>query len=210
MKSALTLFCMAFSLLATAQQRVLRKSIDDNGRKLIVEIDLDRAGQAVQYRGRFDVAHLGKSEKQALLDHVLDSLQMPRHTDEVAFLDQVTEEPERFHPARVPPPLAPPRIRRAIAATATSPDAVGVATASSELALTMPEPPTEPTEPISQIVQDLRPEGKLRIYCEFKRNGEVWKVERLLDVRGKSEAEKERLIEETQRLFSLGVTPQPN
>ncbi len=207
MKVALTMFFMVSSLIATAQQRVLRKSIDDNGRKLVVEIDLDRAGQAVQYRGRFDVSQLGKSEKQALLDHVLDSLRLPRHTDEVAFLDQVTEEPEGFHPARVSPPPAPPRLRRAIAATAPGAVGTGVATASSESALTLPESPSEPTEPLSQIVQDLRPEGKMRIYCEFKRNGEVWKVERLLDVRGKSEAEKERLIEETQRLFSQGLMP---
>ncbi|MBC7891361.1 MAG: hypothetical protein H7Y12_04035, partial [Sphingobacteriaceae bacterium] len=180
MKSVLLLFFTLSSLFATAQQRVLRKSIDDNGRKLVVEIDLDRAGQSVQYRGRFDVTHLGKSEKQALLDHVLDSLQMPRHVDEVALLDEGTEEPERFYPAQISTSPAQPRLRRALAPVA--PGTPGVATASTEANMPLPEQSPEPTEPLSQIVQDLRPEGKLRIYCEFKRNGEVWKVERTLDV----------------------------
>jgi|GEM_PF-7099368 len=208
MKAALLFFFIASSLLASAQQRVLRKSIDDNGRKLVVEIDLDRAGQPVQYRGRFDVTHLGKSEKQTLLNHILDSLGMPRHVDEVALLDEVTEEPEAVGPEPIPSPLPQPRLRRALAPVVAS--TPGVATASTEATMPLPAQTVEPTEPLSQIVQDLRPEGNLRIYCEFKRNGEIWKVERMLDVRGKSEAEKERLIEETQRLFSLGVMPQPN
>ncbi len=208
--SAATVFFLLPSLLlsllltdAAAQQRTVRKSIDDDGRKLIVEIDIDQPGEPVHFRGNYNVARMSKRQKERLIDHLLDSLQLPKESNAVALLDG----PERANPAPINPASAVVRASQpcpqntalvasaSVTETPTSPAASPVASTESGL-------------PYTRSVEENRATGQLRMRYEYKREGDERVFERTVDVRTKSKAEKKRLIEETDLLFSHGLTPQ--
>jgi hypothetical protein len=199
MKSFLlfTLILLGFGVGANAQQRILRQSIDDNGRKLLVEIDLERDGEPQRYRGRFDVSHLDKAGKKALLNHLLDSLRLPRLERAVAFVEEsgpalsgVASRPSRGVATASPVPLS----------ASLSPAAPFAAKTGTVVG-------AERGLPYTKTVEEDPATGRLRLRYEYQREGDERVFERILDVRCKSKSEKKRLIEETDQLFSLGLVP---
>ncbi|MEZ0540765.1 hypothetical protein [Fibrella arboris] len=79
MKTVCTLLALLAGTLAVAQPTTYRNvntSINDNGNdKLSIQIQADRAdGEQLRYNRTFNVAGLTKAQKDALKNHVLDSL----------------------------------------------------------------------------------------------------------------------------------------
>lgn len=92
-------FCLFVFLFASlhvaAQRQLVRQSIEDDGRQLVVEFDFEQRGTRRHFHRTFDVQEFSKSQKQALLQHLVDSLQLPREAAEVALLDgPVPTEPD--------------------------------------------------------------------------------------------------------------------
>ncbi|MBD2699248.1 hypothetical protein IC229_01280 [Spirosoma sp. BT702] len=81
MKTSLTLIGLLITTSLMAQQaknvayRQLSKSLDDDGKTLMLDIRGEQIdGQKLRYKRSFNVANLSTSEKEALKNHVLDSL----------------------------------------------------------------------------------------------------------------------------------------
>lgn len=216
MKNPLTLLLL---LLATAgsvvaQTRVLRQSVDDSGRRLVVEIDLERNGQPERYKGKFDVKRMDRRQKQRLLNHLLDSLSLPRDAQRVALLDRepsgekpdLTTAPEDAVAAQPPKPArerAPHHVEaRAYASSASAP-AVSPSAVPESLV-----PDSRPV-PYSRSIDDNPATGTLTMRYAYRREGDERVYERTVDVRGKSQREKKRLAEETERLWNLSLSSQP-
>jgi len=217
MKNPLTLLLL---LLATAgsvvaQTRVLRQSVDDSGRRLVVEIDLERNGQPERFRGKFDVSRMDRRQKERLLGHLLDSLSLPRDVQRVALLDREnagenTDLAEARDGTVAAQPPKPARERathhaeaRAYASAASAP-AVSPSAAAPESLV----PDSRPV-PYSRSIDDNPATGTLTMRYVYRREGDERVYERTVDVRGKSQREKKRLAEETERLWNLSLTNQP-
>lgn len=77
MRNYLSVLLVLVSLTATAQTALpatLTARIDDDDRRLSIQIDGTKAGHTVQYARTFDVTGMSRSQKDALQDQVLDSL----------------------------------------------------------------------------------------------------------------------------------------
>lgn len=227
MKKPLTFFLL---LLATAgsvvaQSRVLRKSVDDSGRRLVVEIDLERDGQPVHFKGKFDVSRMDRRGKERLLNRLLDSLALPRDAQRVALLDKDDSEEveaEEDHEAKEARKTRARKValgaqkvggarEKAVLETesgafASAANAPAPATASVDLEPLVPE--SNPV-PYSRSIDDNSATGTLRMRYVYRGEGDERVYERTVDVRGKSQREKKRLVEETERLWNLSLTNQP-
>lgn len=207
-----------------AQNRILRKSVDDSGRRLVVEIDLERDGQPVHFKGKFDVSHLDRRGKERLLNRLLDSLALPRDAQRVALLDngdsneaeaKVTaarevHEAKQARDARsrnVALAAEKAKIERNKAVFDAEAGAFSP-TASLPADLESLVPESQPA-PYSRSIDDNPTTGTLRMRYVYHREGDERVYERTVDVRGKSQREKKRLVEETERLWNLSLTNQP-
>ncbi|WP_229379638.1 hypothetical protein [Fibrella forsythiae] len=111
MKTIFTLLALLSGTLAMAQQtsyRNVNTSINDNGKDaLSIQIQADRAdGEQLRYSRTFNVAGLTKAQKDALKNHVLDSLGLSSTPPPQALLTPPTP-PAGAMTAPTPPGLAP-------------------------------------------------------------------------------------------------------
>lgn len=229
MKNPLTflLLLLATAGSVVAQNRVLRQSVDDSGRRLVVEIDLERNGRPERFKAKFDVSRMDRREKERLLNHLLDSLALPGDARRVALLDTDDAEPAE---AQVQEARDAELARVALARkTALESEKarrmrgkVGLETpsgayASAAVAAVPAAPSTDPeflvpeSNPVSysRSIDDNPATGTLTMRYVYRREGDERVYERTVDVRGKSQREKKRLVEETERLWNLSLTNQP-
>lgn len=232
MKSSLTLLLLLLATVGSvvAQTRVLRKSVDDSGRRMVVEIDLERNGQPEYFKGKFDVSRMDRRGKERLLNHLLDSLSLPRDAQRVALLDNAdSAEPDgteaearQLHGAAQAREAQARRIASALekATLAREKAVLETKAGAAAPAASVPAPATPPVEleslvpdsqpvPYSRSIDDNPATGTLRMRYVYHREGDERVYERTVDVRGKSQREKKRLVEETERLWNLSLTNQP-
>lgn len=74
MKPFLTALLIACSLPVLAQQQKASISIEDDDRRLSIQVEATIQGKPVSYNRRFDVTGMSRAQKDALRNRVLDSL----------------------------------------------------------------------------------------------------------------------------------------
>lgn len=68
----------AISLNIAAQEKnKIDKSIDNNGKIMLVKINASTNGKHVHYKKSFEVNGLNKIQKDSIVNHILDSLGLP-------------------------------------------------------------------------------------------------------------------------------------
>lgn len=56
-------------------------SVNDNGKILRIKVDANKNDKDIRYRGSFDVNDLSKTQKDSIVNYVLDSLRIRTNSD---------------------------------------------------------------------------------------------------------------------------------
>ncbi|RAK02820.1 hypothetical protein LX87_00940 [Larkinella arboricola] len=195
MKTAITLALLGISVVAVGQERSsISRSISDNGKTVRIKIDVEQPNREVHYDEEFDATGMSKEEKDYLISHIQDSLGV-----------HVVVSPPR-------PPKAPTFSRDTRPPRYESGEVATVNRNASTVNRSRNEDGNLPKNvivapdgtPYTKTVIEDSDNSRLKLKYEYKLDGEEHVFERTLNVQGKSEAEKQRLIADTER--SLGLS----
>ena len=106
-KFSLLLLLAALTTGAMAQEKKeytnISKSISDDGKKLDIKISFKARGEKTQhYENSFDISKLSKTEKEALVNKIMDSLGVPNHTPTAPKAPEPPKAPKQQRFAAVP------------------------------------------------------------------------------------------------------------
>lgn len=191
MKTRATLFLLAMSFTAVAQQYSFHQEIDDDGKRLRIKIDIEEHGRSVHYSNTFNVSGMSKQEREELVSRTLDSVKSRK----------VQED---RHAAQGPRPAkAPKSASEATTADCAKSSAEGWVTAEGE-ATASAVSTMEKEEPFQKSVEEDPVAKRIKVRYEYFENGEEHIFERTINTEGRTEREVKKLIEETEK--SLGLT----
>ncbi|MGA0560326.1 hypothetical protein ACO2Q8_26920 [Larkinella sp. VNQ87] len=194
MKTTLTLALLGISLAAVGQERSsISRSISDNGKTVRIKIDVEQPNREIHYDEEFDATGMSKEEKDYLISHIQDSLGV-----------HVVVSPPR--PPKAPGAMRstrPPRFESGEVAVVNS---RGTASRPKNEDTSLPKNVIVAPDgtPYTKTVIEDRENNRVKLKYEYKVDGEEHIFERTLNLAGKSEAEKQRLIADTER--SLGLS----
>ncbi|GAB3316613.1 hypothetical protein GCM10027299_07090 [Larkinella ripae] len=180
-------------MVAVGQERSsISRNISDNGKTLRIRIDVEQSSREIHYDEEFDATGMSKEEKEYLVSHIQDSLGV-----------HVAVSPPR-------PPKAPTFSRSTRPPRYESGEVVAVSRTAGN------RPKNEESQlpknvivapdgtPYTKTVTEDAENNRLKLKYEYRLDGEEHVFERTLNVQGKSEAERQRLIADTER--SLGLS----
>ncbi|AYQ34885.1 hypothetical protein [Runella sp. SP2] len=173
------------SSMVVAQHRSISSSIDDNGQTMSIRVKGTIDGRAIQYDRTFDVAHLSKTERKELRDHVLDSLGIQSPTPPVP--------PTPPTPATPPTPPVPP----------TPPTPFSGATYSDGYHRSGHSTSKPLKDGFEKEVKYNSETGELFMRYRFNKDGEEVIYERTINAADKSEKERNNIIEKIEQELGL-------
>lgn len=180
MKKYFIILLITVNSIAFGQSRSVSKSVEDDGKSMSIHISGTIDGQTIKYDHTFDLSLLDKSERMALKEKVLDSLDLsfpPVPKSPVAPLFD-NEEPA------ISKTMAEKRI--------------------TEKAENKETKISDKKQPFSkQIKYDT--EGQMYMHYQFVKNGEDFEYERTLNASGKSEKERQSIITETEQEIGFSI-----
>ncbi|GAB3916140.1 hypothetical protein [Larkinella terrae] len=174
---------LALTSLAAVAQSNISQVISTNDHTLKIYIEGTLNGKSIDYNRTFDVTGLSKTERNALRDHILDSLGVT---------------PPKA-PVAPHPPVAPkPAVDRETSVSARSGGPV----------LTAQGPDGQMTavggkQPYTKEVKFKPESGELFIRYRFKKDGDEFIYERTMNARNKSEKERQRIVESIENEIGL-------
>jgi len=182
MKTLISLLLTGLSFGAVAQSYV-HKEIDDNGKRLRIRVDVEKNGQSVHYKQDFDAKAMSQTEKDQLVSRIMDSLGVA----------------EVRTPKRTTPTAATARSRTVYTSSSSDCD---TETHSAKIGYASSKEGMEQVAgkvPYQKLIREDRENNRLWMHFEYTVNGEERVFERTVNVEGKTEAEKKRIVEETER-----------
>lgn len=189
MKLIATLFLLTAGLTVSAQHSNISKEVNDDGTTLSIRIDAGQDGHSWHYKRDFDVSGMNSEKKRDLEIRIVDSLG-------IAHRVRAPRAPRQPIPARAP--------RRVTPTTENDCDAVAQAS-SGGYTRPVAMASTDSRMPYTKSVEEDLQTGRMRMRYEFNRDGVPHTYERTVEGRGKSEREKQRIIDETEK--ELGLSP---
>ena len=179
MKKFLTILFAGVTGLAFAQDKIdLSRSIDDNGTTLKINVRGTVNGKHIDYNKTFDVAGLSKEERLELRERVLDSLGVGN--------------------IATPKPPKEPAEPAVVASISLSSEPVVSAAAKFSQSYVVGG-----DRPYTKQIRYNPDNGELYMRYRFNKNDEEFSYEKTVDVSGKSEDERLRIIRDFER--QIGV-----
>ncbi|MBE9460920.1 hypothetical protein ACFP1I_19710 [Dyadobacter subterraneus] len=181
MKNYFIILLTTINSIAFGQSRSVSRSIEDDGKSVSIHISGTIDGQTIKYDHTFDLSFLDKSERLALKEKVLDSL-------DLSF----------------PPPPEPP-----IPPLFSDEDPEEEVSKADDETVEIEK--TEHTETVCDKKQPFskqikyNAEGQMYMHYQFVKNGEDFEYERTLNANGKSESERQRIIAETEQEIGFSI-----
>ncbi|MCF0057942.1 hypothetical protein [Dyadobacter sp. CY356] len=185
MKKYIFLFFAVSNSVAFGQSKTVCRSVATDGNALSIHMSGNIDGEEFDFDHTFDISSLDKIARLVFKDKILDSLDV-----------LVAEIPEHTIPT-VPIAAKPPKAPK------------------SEVTVDMEETSTSDNhdnnnrpaakKPFSKQIK-YNAAGEMYMHYQFIKNGEDFEYERTLNANGKSEAERQRIITETEKEigFSTG------
>ncbi|QMW03125.1 hypothetical protein [Spirosoma foliorum] len=196
MKTLLTtVLALATSLVFAQHHNSISRSINDDGKTLSIRVKGTVDGNPIDYDRTFDVSNLNRDERDALREHILDSLNV--------------STPEPIKPLK---PLKAPRAALAphapIAPKASkSPESVAIISSDQEtVSVTNGDNQTMAVggkHPFVKVVNYNSDSGQLYLRYKFQKDGDDVTYERTLDVQNKSQQERQQLIDDIEKSIGL-------
>ncbi|WP_128545983.1 hypothetical protein [Larkinella soli] len=184
MKHLLTLGLLAVSVAVTAQERSsISRCINDDGKKLTIKIDIESKDRNVHYERTFDSAEMDREEKEALVRQVQDSLGV------------------RIAVASTPKPPKPPRYESGETWVSNGNRSTGRSKNDDGLPKNVIVAP-DGTPYTKTIIEDTE-NNRLKLRYEYKVDGQEHVFERTINLNGRSESDRQRIIADTERNLGL-------
>ncbi|ADB40604.1 hypothetical protein [Spirosoma linguale] len=201
MKTLVTaLLALSTSLVMAQHNNSISQSINDDGKTLSIRINGTVDDKPIDYDRTFDVSGLNKDERNALREHILDSLHVSM------------PEPPRIRTARAPrapmaprAPLAPisPRLHslrqpgESVTVITSNGQTVSVSGNDNQVVV------VDGKEPYTKEVSYNKESGKLHLRYRFKKDEDDFTYERTIDAPNKSQQERQRIIDDIEK--TIGV-----
>ncbi|MBD2751574.1 hypothetical protein [Spirosoma validum] len=185
MKIILTTFLALTGSLALAQQHnSISQSISDDEKNLSIRVNGTVDGKPIDYDRTFDVSSLNKSERDALRERILDSLNIRMPEPPIPPTAPKAPEPPTFHSKSV------------TVIQGNGPTISASGSGSQVLAVGGKNPYTK------EVNYD--PEsGQLFLRYRFQKDGEDFTYDRTVNARDKSQQERQRIIDGVEKEIGL-------
>ncbi|MDQ6478301.1 hypothetical protein [Dyadobacter sp. LHD-138] len=199
MKKYIILLLSVTNTMAFAQSRIVCKSVQDDNNALSVHISGTVDGQNIDINHKFDLSMIDRSLRFAFKEKIIDSLDI--------YIPDGLEQPEQ--PAK---PKAPKAVKPRKPLT-TKPDIdpienVDTVGEDSDVVSSSNDYKTQPTygkQPFNKEIRYSSDCGELFMRYKYVKDGEEYEYERTVNAKGKSEKERLRIIEETERELGLSL-----
>ncbi|WP_439584589.1 lipoprotein 17-related variable surface protein [Dyadobacter bucti] len=195
MKKFLTIFLAGVSTLAIAQKRVnLSRSIDDDGKKMSIRVQGTVDGKEVDFDKTFDVEDLDKEERAAFREEILNSIGAGNMDFQKTQRSPKVAAPPKGTPEVAAPPSEPvvayvPNDMNPNAAWSADINEQSVAKGISL--------------PFTKLIKYNRESGELFLKYSFTRNNEEFIYEKTVNAAGKSENERQGIIDNFENEIEL-------
>lgn len=199
MKKYIILLLSVTNTMAFAQSRIVCKSVQDDNNALSVHISGTVDGQNIDINHKFDLSMIDKSLRFAFKEKIIDSL-------DIYILDGF-ERPEQPVKPKAPKAVKPrkPLIPKPDIDSDENVDPVGedndVVSSSNDYKAQ----PTYGKQPFNKEIKYSSDCGELFMRYKYVKDGEEYEYERTVNAKGKSEKERLRIIEETERELGLSL-----
>ncbi|GAB3798988.1 hypothetical protein GCM10028819_21280 [Spirosoma humi] len=198
MRTLVTTLLALTTSLAIAQHSSISRSINDDGKLLSIRVQGTVDDKPIDYDRTFDVSKLSKTERNALREHILDSLNVR--------VSEPTKPP--VAPNAVPAPRTP---RAPMPPTPPShPEEVGInshdqtivsVNSGNNLAVAVGG-----KQPYTKEVNYNTESGELHLRYRFRRDGDDFTYDRTLNARNKSQPERQQIIERIENEIGVPTT----
>jgi len=198
MRTLVTTLLALTTSLAFAQHSSISRSINDDGKTLSIRVKGTVDDKPIDYDRTFNVSSLSKTERNALREHILDSLNVA-----------VPEPPK--------PPVAPraalaPRTPRAPMPPTPPPHPESIDINSNDQTLVSVNTDNNLTvavggkQPYTKEVNYNAESGQLHLRYRFKKDGDDFTYDRTLDAQNKSQQERQRIIDSIEKEIGVPTT----
>lgn len=174
MKKYFIILLTTINSIAFGQWRSVNKSIEDDGKSMSIHISGTIDGKTIKYDHTFDLSFLDKSERMALKEKVLGSM-------DLSF------------PAAPKSPIAPLLDEESEPEISEKLDGEII-----EITENTQTEICDKKQPFSKQIK-YNAEGQMYMHYQFVKNGEDFEYEKTLNANGKSEKERQRIIAETEQ-----------
>lgn len=205
MKPLLTTICLlAISAATFAQRSSVSKNIIVDDLIMTIKVDVEETGRSLHYHRSFKVEGMSQEERQALENHILDSLGIntpvkhKKYKEEPVAMAQGSGVSTWSKPDEV---------------TLESPTTGATMYSQGQRAATTvtgsaQSPSNQATlvggsKPYTKEVNDDPETGRLFMRYRYTKDGEEYIYERTVNAQGKSDKEKQRIIRETEKEIGL-------
>ncbi|MVM38768.1 hypothetical protein GO730_16495 [Spirosoma sp. HMF3257] len=201
MKTLVTALLALTTSLAFAQKHTsISRNINDDGKTLSIRVKGTVDDKPIDYDRTFDVSNLNKDERNALREHILDSLNVSMPAPVAPRAPRTPRAPIAPRASLAPiAPIAPvpPVHPESIAIISSDQALVSVTNGDNEtMAVGGKNPYTKEVKYDSNS-------GQLYLRYKFQKDGDDVTYERTIDAQNKSQQERQRIIEDIEK--SIGV-----
>ncbi|WP_234736850.1 hypothetical protein [Tellurirhabdus bombi] len=207
MKTLLTFLLAGLSFGVLAQRSVMHKEVDDNGKRLRIRVDMEQGDKSLHFKQDYDVRGMTPEQKARIEAFVMDSLGLSNQSKAQVYVQGRAEgwgQAARNYE----------KVARQSDGWGSNQSAIRTNGATSQgwgearptYASAKPEMEQVMGRiPYSKMIKEDKENKRLWMHFEYKLDGEDKVFERTINLEGKTEREKKRLIEETERSLGLSV-----
>ena len=204
MKTLTITLLALISSAAIAQKTAISRSINDNGKTLSIRINGTVNGKPIDYDRTFDVASLSKDERNALREHILDSLNVsmpePPRPPVAPRASRAPLTPRAPFTPTAPLPPTPPTPPNSVAIMSSDQSVVSVTNGDNQaMAVGGKHPYTKEVKYDSNS-------GQLYLRYKFQKDGDDFIYERTIDAPNKSQQERQRMIDGIEQEIGVPKT----
>ncbi|AKD57625.1 hypothetical protein [Spirosoma radiotolerans] len=198
MKTLATTLLAFTTSLALAQHSSISRSINDDGKTLSIRIKGTVDDKPIDYDRTFDVSSLNKAERNALREHILDSLNVavpePPRPPVAPRAALVPRTPG------VPKPPTPPRQPESIDINSSDQTIVSINNGDNMTVAVGGK------QPYTKEVNYNSESGQLHLRYRFRKDGDDFTYDRTLDAQNKSQQERQRIIDTIEKEIGVPTT----
>lgn len=197
MKTLVTTLLALTTSLAIAQHSSISRSINDDGKTLSIRVKGMVDDKPIDYDRTFDVSRLNNTERNALREHILDSLNV-----------SVPEPPKP--PVAPRAALAPPAPRAPMPPTPPHPESIDI-NSSDQTTISINSDNNLAVavggkQPYTKEVNYNAESGELHLRYRFRKDGDDFTYDRTLDAQNKSQQERQRIIDTIEKEIGVPTT----
>lgn len=201
MRTLVTTLLALTTSLAFAQHSSISRNINDDGKTLSIRVKGTVNDKLIDYDRTFDVSSLSKNERNALREHILDSLNVA--------VPEPPKPPVAPRTALAPPiPVAP--VAPIAPTPPPHPGEVGIN--SSEQTIISVNSGNNLTvavggkQPYTKEVNYNTESGQLHLRYRFRKDGDDFTYDRTLDAQNKSQQERQQIIDSIEKEIGVPTT----